>query len=587
MSRDSFQVSVEGRDSFEYCVGRLKIVGYGRPRLRRGAAWIASTDLVFGDELISAWNTCGLALSEQLDGDYVLAAWNGETGQGLISVDRFSTHSLYWQSDSGVTAFATKPVRVAELLGKKPRIDPNALFAYLYFHVVPAPLSVCEGVSRLDVGECLKVLGGCGDITTYWVPEFSESTRFNFADQRAGFFDSLREGVSQSVSGFDRSEVGSFLSGGTDSSTLAGLLTEVNGQPARTFSIVFDQKKYDEREFSRCAAAHFGTDHTEHLLTPEETESSIYSIAASYEQPFGNSSAVPTLACAKIAKSHGVNHLLGGDGGDELFGGNSRYARAWVLSHYQRVPESIRKNVIEPLLLEKISSEQRFWLIRKLQGYTQQASVPLPDQLDARYNLLNRFGPETILSPGFLRAIDPNRPLALQRQVWSRTNEQNSLVNQLLAYDFKFTLGDNDLPKVTRMCHAAGVSVAFPMLADRMVSFAAHLPAKQKLDRTHLRKFFRQALRGYLPDLILDKSKHGFGMPFGEWLLTQPSLSALASETLSSLASRRLIREDFVRSIQERISSGHAGYFGTMIWILMMLELWLRQSPFSDLEWSD
>ena len=209
----------------------------------------------------------------------------------------------------------------------------------------------------------------------------------------------------------------------------------------------------------------------------------------------------------------------------------------------------------------------------------------MPDQIQGRYNLLNHFGRERVLGDALLAAQGAFQPLDLEREVWSRTEEAEPL-NRLLAYDLKFTLGDSDLQKVTRMCHAAGVEVAFPMLADALVRHAAQLPAGEKLRRTQLRHFFRKSLRGFLPDEIIDKSKHGFGMPFGEWLLRQPRLAARADEALRSLAQRGLVRGAFIGELRERMGQGHAGYYGTMVWILMALELWLRESVFADVKWS-
>ena len=386
--------------------------------------------------------------------------------------------------------------------------------------------------------------------------------------------EALRQGVRECVEGVRREELGCFLSGGTDSSTISGLVTQAYGAPARTFSIGFDVARYDERHYSRVAARHFGTEHTEHVLTPDEADRAIDVLAATYEQPFGNSSAVPTYVCAKLAQQAGVRRMLGGDGGDELYGGNERYAMQWIFSLYGRVPGALRTGVLEPLLFGPLKRID-LWPVRKARGYVEQARVPLPERLGAKYNLLNRFGATSVLSDWVLQAEGAFDPVEIEREVWRRCGAQ-SQVNRLLAYDFKFTLGDNDLPKVTRMCHAAGTEVAFPMLADAVTDHSLTLPPGQKLRGTRLRYFFREALRGFLPDEIIDKPKHGFGMPFGDWLLAQPRLAERARDALEGLAQRGLIRPSFLAELERTVRGGHAGYYGTMIWVLMMLELWLR-----------
>lgn len=581
----AFSAESSGIDAFDFEHGSSRIVGYGSFRLKIHGRWVDSSHPNFGQQLIQCWQAKGEDLPESLDGDFVIAAWDRESLASLVCVDRFATHSLYWGKHRGATAFSTRPVHVCRLLQTEPRINHDALFSYLYFHVIPAPLSVCRDVQRLDVASGLLVRAGQVTETRYWRPSFQERTSFDFGRERDQFFASVREGIEASCGRYETDQVGSFLSGGTDSSTIAGMLTEVTGKPAKTFSIVFGQEKYDERIYSRCAAKHFKTDHTEHQLTPDETEAAISSMATSWEQPFGNSSAIPVFVCADLAKNNGVKRLLGGDGGDELFGGNSRYATAWLFSHYMKVPEKLRTGVIEPIMVDGLLKGSGLWPARKIRGYVEQARVPLPDQLDARYNLLNRLGPENIFTDKFLQQINLDCPTDHQRQVWKDGSDKIALINQLLSYDFKFTLGDNDLPKVTRMCHEAGVSVGFPFLSRAMVEFASTLPANQKLHRLHLRRFFKKALRGYLPDLILDKSKHGFGMPFGDWLLTQPNLSRLAFRALDSLVSRGVLNSVFVNDIRLRLSEGHAGYYGTIVWVLMMLELWLQNSPFEEIGW--
>ena len=145
----------------------------------------------------------------------------------------------------------------------------------------------------------------------------------------------------------------------------------------------------------------------------------------------------------------------------------------------------------------------------------------------------------------------------------------------MLALDFKLTLSDNDLPKVSRMCELAQINIAYPMLDDGVLDFSLRLAPGLKLKGTKLRYFFKEALRGFLPDAILTKSKHGFGLPFGPWLRDHAPLQHIAYGSLEQLGDRGIIRKEFTRELIDVVRSGHAGYYGTMVWVLMMLELWL------------
>lgn len=561
-------------------VNGIQVMLAGRLRFRNDAMTELATRLGSEHAIAQSWRQNAQGVLESVAGEFLLGLWDSHTRRGLLAVDRFSSFPLFWGERDGRLAFGSTPVAVANRLEISSEVEPRAVHAYLYFHMIPAPLSILRGVQRLEGGQAILIEGGKTRILEHWIPRFVEGPAFDFADARQEFRAALRDGIDECIAGVPRERLGCFLSGGTDSSTIAGLVTEAYGAPAKTFSIGFDVSGYDERQFSRIAARHFGTDHVEHVMTPLEAETGISTVAAEYEQPFGNSSALPTFICARLARDAGVDRMLGGDGGDELYGGNERYARQWLFSLYDRLPSGVRRGLIEPALFGPLE-QTAFWPIRKARGYVEQARVPLPDRLGSKYNLLNRFGPQRVLADAVLGNGDAFDPAALEREVWARCSSP-SQVNRLLAYDFKFTLADNDLQKVVRMCNAAGTEVAFPLLCEAPVDFSFKLPPDQKLRRSRLRPFFKEALRGFLPDEIITKPKHGFGMPFGDWLLGQPRLSSRAQDALASLAARGLIRVEFIDELAEALRSGHAGYFGTMIWVLMMLELWFESHPTVD-----
>lgn len=213
-------------------------------------------------------------------------------------------------------------------------------------------------------------------------------------------------------------------------------------------------------------------------------------------------------------------------------------------------------------------------LTRKGGSYVEQARVPMPDRLQM-YNLIMRLGASEVLTPQLLAQVDTDGPLQLQRAVW-QSPQQCSKLNQELAFDWRFTLAESDLPKVLGATSLAGVGVGFPMLDDRLLDFSVKLPTAYKLKGLQLRWFFKEALRGFLPDEIISKKKQGFGLPFGVWANNTPALKALASDSLQSLAARGVVRADFVQTLLTQRLPEHPGYFGEMVWILMMLEQWLR-----------
>jgi asparagine synthase (glutamine-hydrolysing) len=266
-----------------------------------------------------------------------------------------------------------------------------------------------------------------------------------------------------------------------------------------------------------------------------------------------------------------VSVLLGGDGGDELFGGNERYAKQHLYSLYSDLPRGLRKGLIEPLAF----LPPEIGLFGKAQRYIRNASVPMPARYD-NYNLVERLGKNIIFTPDFLESVDTALPETIMEEAYAGVHAR-SLINRMLALDLRFTLADNDLPKVARACELAGVDVRFPLLDDTVVAFSATLPPRLKLKGTRLRYFFKEALRGFLPEEIILKTKHGFGLPFGPWLQTHRPLRQLALDSLSDLKPRGIVRPEFVDELTSTHVESHAGYYGTMVWVLMMLEQWLGQ----------
>jgi asparagine synthase (glutamine-hydrolysing) len=501
----------------------------------------------------------------QVGGSFAVAL-TLDDGSVFMAVDKFAIQTVCYSVSGTTLRYAER----ADAFNTGPSdVDPQALFDYLYFHVIPAPRTVHKGVHRLPPGHYALFKGGQLTIAPYWKPHFSPIARPSFNALRDEFRELLRQAVRRQLDG---STPACFLSGGTDSSSVAGLIAEVAGRPPATYSIGFDAAGYDEMEYARIAARRFGTDHHEYYVTPEDLVASIGHVAASYDQPFGNSSAVPAYQCALKAAGDGVTRLLAGDGGDELFGGNSRYATQRIFGWYQSVPLSLRRGLLEPVF--SIGAVGRTPWLKKGTGYIRQANTPLPARMQA-FNLLRRMGYAEVLCPKFLASVDPESVMTQQQVVWDMAHDADE-IDQHLAYDWRYTLAENDLPKVVGTTQLAGVGVGFPLLDDDLLAFSMKLPAHYKLKGMKLRWFFKEALRGFLPDEIITKKKHGFGLPFGLWMVRHAGLRQLATDSLRSVANRGVVRPEFVRELLDVHLATAPQYYGTIVWVLMMLEQWLR-----------
>jgi asparagine synthase (glutamine-hydrolysing) len=453
------------------------------------------------------------------------------------------------------------------------QIDPQAIFDYLYFHVIPSPRTIYRGIYRLPAGHCAVYERGKLSVAPYWTPTFADATQRNAPDLetlKAELHELLDDAVGKELGGAPGA---CFLSGGIDSSTIAGLIAKHTGNAPATYSIGFDSKGYDEMRYARLASKHFGTDHHEYYVTPDDLVRSIGAVAGSFDQPFGNSSALPAYVCAHKARADGVQQLLAGDGGDELFGGNTRYATERIFGWYAHLPIGLRQRLLEPLL--GAPWMRRTPILRKGAGYIDYANDPMPDRLQ-RQNLLLRLGAREVLTVEFMSRIDAALPLRQQREVWGSAKTGNDL-DRTLAYDWRYTLAESDIPKVRGAAELAGIGVAFPFLRPELVDFSMRLPADYKVRGRNLRWFFKQAMQGFLPDEIIAKRKHGFGLPFGPWLERSEPLRRLALDSLASLAERSIVRQDFIAKLVAELLPAHPGYYGEMVWILMILEQWLQQ----------
>ena len=522
-----------------------------------------------GAAVAAAYRERGPRLVEDLRGDYALAFLDLDEQELLLAVDRFGIRSLKYCPTPEGAAFATD----GDALRAHPRVpsdvDVQSIYDFVYFHMVPSPRSVYRGWKKLLPGELVLVSKGHRKHDRYWSPSYESPASFSEADGIREFRETMRDAVRSSLSAAT-GRVGAFLSGGTDSSTVAGLVGELTGEPAETFSIGFDVAGYDESSYADIAVRHFGANHHRYTVTPHDVVRGATRIAAAYDEPFGNASAVASLYCAELAKRDGIGTLLAGDGGDEIFAGNERYAKQKLFQHYYRLPAAIRQIVIEPLV--EVLPETGLGPFDKAGSYVRQARIPLPDRLET-YNFLSRMPPSEIFAPGFLASIRAEEPLELLRETFAEAPTR-SMLHGLLYLDLKFTLADNDLRKVGRTCEMAGISVGYPFLDLALVELANRIPPDVKLKGQKLRYFFKKASEGFLPPEILTKPKHGFGVPCGVWMRDHPALRELAYDSLSSLVRRDYLSSDFVERLQRLHRGDHGGYYGVMVWVLTMLELW-------------
>jgi asparagine synthase (glutamine-hydrolysing) len=542
----------------------------GKPYFSEGHT--VSHSLGLAKQLALRYRDEGEDFIQQLHGTFALVIADTQRGQLIAATDRMATYPLLVMEREGGCFIASDSHSLRAAHDRSLELDLQGLYDYFFFHMIPAPHTAFRQVERLRAGEMISYRAGELKRRLYWQAQFSEPASADFEEQKARFRALLTTSVHQAAEG---ATTGAFLSGGTDSSTVSGILGQVTGAPAKTFSIGFDEPGYDETAFARISAKHFGTDHTEYRVTPDDIINSVPMIARSCDQAFGNSSIVPSYFCAKVAREAGCERILGGDGGDELFGGNERYAETARLESYAAKIKPWRG------LLNQVDSFGPNWkVINRMRGLLRLVDKPMPARLQ-HYNLMLRIGEDELIEQRLLLATNRNWPWVHQQSLFD-ANPSASILNKQLQLDWQMTLADNDLPKVNMACQLAGIDVAYPFLNDSLVQFSSQLPLDFKLRGQYLRWFFKESLKDFLPPEVITKQKHGFGMPFGTWIVKHPPLKAFVQDALSGMRKRHIICEDMIDKLMNEHLNAHAGYFGTMIWLIVMLEHWLREHGFKD-----
>jgi asparagine synthase (glutamine-hydrolysing) len=516
----------------------------------------------------------GSTFVTRLRGTFSFAIWDRSARTLLLGIDRFGVQPLCYHAGGEQFVFASAPRGILASARVEKRIDRLGLVNYLNFTVVPAPLCAFEGITKLAPATLLKWREGNTTNERYWNMTYPEDAGLSTQGLAQELLGRMEEAVQTASAGVPTQELGCFLSGGTDSSSILGLVTQVRQEPVTSISIDFAEERYSELSYAELAARHFRSRHLTARLGPEQAYGLIPKIVEAYDEPYANASAIPTYHCERLACEHGIKVMLAGDGGDELFGGNERYRTHKLYEIYQRIPGLLRRRLIEPVLFRLPSAAGP---VEKFRRYIEISNSPNPDRY-FRWNLLQRYPMDEVLGPETALRNGQRDPLAVARGHYESASTRSEL-NRLLYVDVQMTLGDNDLPKVVRTAELAGMRVRFPYLDHPLAEFSGRIPAPLKVKGLEKRYLFKQATRELLPGAILRKKKHGFGLPVGLWMKTDPLFRGMAEEVLLDPRTyqRGYFRRPFVERLFAEMGRDNTAFFGDLLWEFVMLELWHRR----------
>ena len=584
-------LSAEGQQPMLSACGRYVLAFngeiYNHPELRRELSphvWRGHSDTEVMLEAFSRW---GFEKAiRRLVGMFAFALWDRSKRQLVLARDRLGEKPLYygWQGDaflfgSELKALTAHPAWHGE-------VDRDALALFMRYGYVPLPHSIWRGVRKLLPGSYLTipvdaVPGVLPEPTAYWRARDAAvaGVRSDLDDQAAA--DELDRQLRRSVAGQMVADVplGAFLSGGVDSSVIVALMQAQSARPVRTFSIGFTESDYDEAVHARAVAAHLGTDHTELYLAPSDALAVIPLLPEMFDEPFGDSSQIPTYLVAAMARRH-VTVSLSGDGGDELFGGYNRYF--WGRTIWRRVgplPRMLRHGLgrsltaISPAAWDRIGQMLPRGLHQptlgdRLHKLADVVDVADPDELYRRLVSQHRE-PGSLVIGGSEPSIWADEEAA----AFAADARGADFTERMMFHDLVGYMADDILTKVDRAAMASSLETRVPLLDHRLIEFAWSLPLRMKIRSGQGKWLLRQVLYRYVPRHLIERPKQGFGIPLDSWLR-----GPLRDWAEALLDESRLRNEGYLDASQVRLKwkehlSGRRNW-QHWLWNVLMFQAW-------------
>jgi asparagine synthase (glutamine-hydrolysing) len=526
---------------------------------RRGHRFRTTSDT---EVIVHLYEEVGERVVEHLRGMFAFAIWDTRRRQLLLARDRVGIKPLFYTRLGDGLAFASEIKSLLQIPEVERRLSAPALGHLLAFLCTPPTQSIIDGVLKLEPGHRAIVLGD-GHVRTerYWDVEFQPDERASEAELAERLCDHLDEAVRVHL----RSDVplGAFLSGGIDSSAVVATMQRLAPGRVKTFSIGFTERRFDELAHARHVARLFDTEHHELVLEPQALEV-IEELTWYLDEPFGDSSAIPTYMVSKLAAGH-VKVVLTGDGGDELFGGYQKYVVERRERAYDRIPAAIRR------LLAAVGRAMPLGM--KGRNFLQHLGFEGARRYLDSVTLFRRLEQEQLLAPDMFEQVSAADPWS----AWVAVHKSSpaSWLSVLQYCDLQGYLPLDILTKVDRMTMAHSIEARPPLLDHKLVEFAATIPATMALRGQTTKYLFKRAMRGRLPDSIIERPKQGFAVPLARWF--RGSWSDYVRDILLSDTCRQrgIFNPRYIERLLRVLDGGRD--LELELWTLVSFELWCRQ----------
>jgi asparagine synthase (glutamine-hydrolysing) len=542
---------------------------YNFPELRTHLLRRGHTLTTEGDSecLVHLYEEHGDDLVHLLRGMFAFAIWDTRRGRLLLARDRIGKKPLYWRADGADLWFASEAKSLLEDPGLDRRLDLVALHHYLTYQYVPAPWSIYQGVRKLPPGHLLTFRDGVAKVRRYWRLDFTPEPVDDEPSAAARLRELLLEAVR--VRMVSERPLGAFLSGGVDSSAVVAAMALQSATPVRTFSIGFGDARFDEREHARMVARRYGTDHHEMVVTPSAVDL-LPRMAWHFDEPFADSSAIPSFYVAQLSREH-VTVLLNGDGGDECFGGYERYR---VMRALARVPTLRPAWPFDRLGSALVAHGAARSPVRRVGRGLQLLGRPAPQRYAPMMSLFSAAQKADLYTDALNAELSDVDSWQLAEAAY-RSSCATDAVGRLIDVDVNTYLPGDLLAKVDISTMANSLEARSPLLDHELMEWAARLPTRFKVRGGTTRYVMKKAVARWLPAEVIDRPEIGFGVPLGAWLrgeLRDLSWSVLTDATARS---RGLFRPEAVNALLRRHASGVDE--SHRLWALVQFELWHRR----------
>lgn len=523
------------------------------------------------EAIVHLYEDVGPEVFSYLNGMFAIAIWDARRQQLVLGRDRLGKKPLVYRQEPGRLAFASELKCLLEIAGVPRELDPQAIDEYLTYQYVPHPRTIFRGIAKLPPGHLAVYRQGQLEVRPYWQPDFNHEEALPAEEYRR----QLRELLTSAVEMRLQSDVplGAFLSGGIDSSIVVGLMQQLRKEPVRTFSIGFPVAEYDETHYARMVAEKLGTIHEEFRVEPDAL-AILPQLVWHYDEPFADSSAIPTWYVSQMTRRH-VTVALTGDGGDELFAGYPRYRAVWLASGFDRLPSVLRTMLAGRYWQKLPSSARQKSFRRRLRRFTESLGMT-PDRRYLEWiSIFNEARRADLYTESFVERLPDADPLDFLLAARRRCSERDP-VTAISLTDLVTYLPCDLMTKVDIASMAHSLECRQPILDYRVVELAARMPVELKFRRGKGKRIFMETFADLLPPEVQTRRKMGFGVPLDHWF--RGPLAGFAREILldRQTTERGFFREGVVRQLLEDHIANRFDH-SYRLWALLVLELWQRR----------